>query len=194
VSESRPIIFDRRACIFTATLSALFCVGMAAGTARHALRYHDLAETVAVEETYEELERGEAQDSLAAMREEVRASPDDGELRRRFRLADLERRRQAFVSLARVRAGAFLLLLGGAAFVLSLRRLGRMAERPPRPAPRTGRDAASRERRLSIAATYVLAVFVVTLAAALVAWTAAAGDSNGPSTERDAQAQGPVAK
>jgi len=194
MSESRPPIFDRRMTIYTAAASGLFCMGIAAGTARHALRYYALAETVAVEETYEDLERGESRDPLAGLREEVRESPDDGELRRRFRLADLERRRQAFVSLARVKAGAFLLLFGGVTFILSLRWLGRLAERPPRPAPRTDRDAASRERRLSIAATYVLALLATALAAGLAAWTASAGGAKVPSAKQEAQAQARVAK
>jgi outer membrane protein assembly factor BamB len=89
---------------------------------------------------------------MAALRQELAANPKDEALKTRIRELDLDLRRQYFGHLSRVRAGAWLLLVGLVTWTVAGRRARKLVEPPHLPtfsedAPERHLETAARGRR-----------------------------------------------
>jgi len=106
---------------------------------------------------------------LVALKEQLRAAPQDAQVKEQIRTLDLELRRSHFRYLAITDTGAWLLLLGGAGFLAAAKRFGALIATPFLPPRRVEENAtasalASRARNAVAMAGVLMLTALITLA------------------------------
>jgi len=107
--------------------------------------------------------------TLAALKQQLLASPNDESLKQKIRELDLQVRHDYFTVLRFKQTGAWLLVIGTAVFLYSARKAGRLRETPPLPGPapdpaESHLRAAARARNTAGAAMVLLAIASLGLA------------------------------